>query len=94
MLKEHLCRFLSCNLLLTRHQNTHFVETVNHNINIINICLDIGRPPTKSMEMIFQGREGTESGVYKPNFLFLDLLVAHKEHPLTYLETLSFILGQ
>jgi hypothetical protein len=46
------------------------------------------------MEMLSQGREGTGSGVYKPNLLLLGLLVAHKEHPLTYLETLSFILDQ
>jgi hypothetical protein len=58
------------------------------------IFLDIGRPPTKSMEILSQGREGTGSGVYKPNFLLLGLLVAHNEHPRTYLETLSFILGQ
>jgi hypothetical protein len=66
----------------------------NYNIKIIMIFLDIGRPPSKSMEMFSQGREGTESGLYKPNFLLLGSLVAHKEHPLTYLETLSFILGQ
>jgi hypothetical protein len=46
------------------------------------------------MEMLSQGREGTISEVYNPNFLFLGLLVAHKEHHLTYHETLSFILGQ
>ena len=46
------------------------------------------------MEMFSQGREGTESGVYNPNFMFLGLLVAHKEHPLTYHETLSFIFCQ
>ena len=43
------------------------------------------------MEILSQGREGTGSGVYKPNFRLLGLLVAHNEHPLTYLETLSFI---
>ena len=46
------------------------------------------------MEMISQGQEGTGSGVYNPNFLLLGLLLAHKEHPLAYHETLSFILGQ
>ena len=46
------------------------------------------------MEMLSQGQEGTESGVYNPNFLLLGLLVALKEHPLTYRDTLSFILGQ
>jgi hypothetical protein len=46
------------------------------------------------MEILSQGREGTGSGVYKPNFRLLGLLVAHNEHPQTYLETLSFILGQ
>ena len=46
------------------------------------------------MEMLSQGREGTISGVYKPKFRLLVLLVAHNEHPQTYLETLSFILGQ
>ena len=40
------------------------------------------------MEMLSQGREGTRSGVYNPKFIFLGLLVAHKEHPLTYRETL------
>ena len=43
------------------------------------------------MEMISQGREGTKSGVYNPNFMFTGLLATHKEHPLTYHETLSLI---
>jgi hypothetical protein len=30
------------------------------------------------MEMHSQGQEGTGSGVYNPNFMFLGLLVAHK----------------
>jgi hypothetical protein len=46
------------------------------------------------MEILSQGREGTRSGVYKTNFRLLGLLMAHNEHPQTYLETLSFILGQ
>ena len=46
------------------------------------------------METLSQGREGIGSGVYKPNFLLLGLLVAHIIHPLIYLETVSFIHGQ
>jgi hypothetical protein len=45
------------------------------------------------MEILSQGREGTGNGVYKPNFRLLCLVVAHNEHPRTYHETLSFILG-
>jgi hypothetical protein len=52
------------------------------------------KPPTKSMEILFHGCEGTGSGVYNPNFLLLGLLVAHMTHPFIYLEIVSFIRGQ
>ena len=46
------------------------------------------------METLSQGGEGIDNGVYKPSFLLLGLLVAHRVHPLIYLETVSFIRGQ
>ena len=56
--------------------------------------IDIGKPPTKSMDIVSRGWEDTNRGVYKPNFLLLGLIVEHITHTFTYLETISFIWGQ
>ena len=50
--------------------------------------------PTKSIETLSHGREGTGSGVYNHNFLFLGLITAHNEQPLMKRDTLSSIRDQ
>jgi hypothetical protein len=54
----------------------------------------IGKPPTKSMEMISQGRVGRGIEWYRPFFLLLGLSVQQRINPLIYRATYSYILGQ
>jgi hypothetical protein len=51
----------------------------------------MGKPPTKSMDILSHGWDGTGSGEYSPSFLLVGLQVEHITHPFTYLVTIYFI---
>jgi hypothetical protein len=91
MLKKDISSLLSSDLLFTWHQDTHLAKPIHYDIQIIMTPLVIGKPPTKSMETLSHGWDGTGSGEYSPNFLLVGLQVEHITHPFTYLLTIAFI---
>jgi hypothetical protein len=91
ILKEEIRSLLSSDLLFTWHQDTHLAEPIYYNIQIVMTPFDIGKPPTKSMEILSHGWDGTRSAEYSPIFLLVGLQVEHITYPFTYLVTIAFI---
>ena len=58
------------------------------------LFLVVGRPPTKSMEMLSHGLVGIGNEWYKPCFLLSGFLVQQSMHPLINQATSSCILGE
>ena len=53
----------------------------------------VGRPPTKSMEILSHGLIGTFKGWYRPLFLLMGFIVEQSMDPLINQATSSYILG-